>query len=76
MLTRTLFYNANILTMNPPQPRADALYIEDNGRIAYIGALGDIGTISLKVKRIDLGGRTLIPGFNDAHVQSGNLDCC
>jgi len=73
MLTRTFFYNANILTMNPPQPRADALYIEDNGRIAYIGALEDIGTISLNVKRIDLGGRTLIPGFNDAHVHIWKL---
>jgi len=73
MLTRTLFYNANILTMNPPQPRADALYIEENGRIAYVGALEDIGTISLNVKRIDLGGRTLIPGFNDAHIHIWKL---
>ena len=61
-----LFYNGVIHTMNPATPTTDALLVGDDGRIA---ALGDRrGLERPGVTLVDLAGRTLIPGFNDAHV--------
>jgi predicted amidohydrolase YtcJ len=64
--------HAHVLTMSPAQPTASVLAIVD-GRVAYAGddeaaarrAAGPDAT------RIDLGGKTVMPGFNDAHVHFG-----
>jgi predicted amidohydrolase YtcJ len=64
--------HASALTMNEAQPRASALAVVD-GRIAYVGddvaaarrAAGD------KADVIDLGGRAVIPGFDEAHAHFG-----
>jgi len=65
-MTDILIFNANILTQDPTQPTAEALALRD-GRILAVGKL-DAMPSSATSQRIDLGGRTLIPGFNDAHV--------
>ncbi|MEW6187844.1 MAG: amidohydrolase family protein, partial [Thermodesulfobacteriota bacterium] len=63
-----LIHNARIITMDPQCPRASALAIKE-GRIQ---ALGDSGSllkpIDRKTEVLDLRGRTVLPGFFDAHV--------
>jgi predicted amidohydrolase YtcJ len=60
--------NADIRTMDPALPRATALAVK-GGRILALGddaairALAGAGT-----RRIDAGGRLVLPGFQDAHV--------
>src|SRR5262245_20003620 len=61
-----LFYNGTIHTLDPHIPQAEALAVGDDGRIAAVGTLSALDRAN--VTRIDLAGRTLFPGFNDAHV--------
>ena len=61
-----LFTNGVIHTMNKSQPTAEAVLINNEGRIAAVDNLADLQHHS--AEHIDLNGRTLIPGFNDAHI--------
>ena len=62
-----LLYNARVLTQGTPAT-ATAVAIRD-GRIAAAGDAADLSrSMHGGARRIDLGGRTLIPGFNDAHA--------
>jgi predicted amidohydrolase YtcJ len=56
-----MLVNGNVLTMDPPRPRASALAIA-GGRIT---ALDEVPAGSEHV--VDLGGATVLPGFHDAH---------
>jgi predicted amidohydrolase YtcJ len=62
-MTDLLLVNANVLTMDPARPRATAVAIT-GGRISDLPA--DPGSV-LAAQVIDLGGKTLLPGFHDAH---------
>jgi predicted amidohydrolase YtcJ len=63
-----LFYNGTIHTMDAAQP-AEALLTGDDGRILAVGRLSKVEAAAKPgATRVDLGGRTLIPGLNDAHV--------
>ncbi len=68
MQAETILTNGRIHTMNPDQPRATALAIAGE----HILAVGDDATIDAlaapAARRIDLAGRTAVPGFNDAHI--------
>ena len=63
----TVLYNANVITVDPSQPGAEAIAVS-NGRILAVGSDADIlrlaGPGTLK---IDVGGKTIVPGFIDAH---------
>lgn len=63
---RTVLHNGAIFTGDPAAPWADAVAFEGD-RIVAVGrgaaVLGDA-----PATRIDLGGRLVIPGLNDAHV--------
>lgn len=61
--------------MNPRSPRADAMLVDDSGRIRWAGSLDALPAIegANTPKRINLEGRTLIPGLNDAHVHIWKL---
>src|SRR5262245_98294 len=61
-----LFSNGIIHTVDPSMPRAEAVLVGDDGRIAALGARAALERPG--VRHVDLAGRTLIPGFNDAHV--------
>lgn len=62
-----LLKNAQIHTMDTPA-QAEAMLIKD-GRIAGIGMEKDMEGLSLSgVEMIDVGGRTVLPGFFDSHV--------
>jgi predicted amidohydrolase YtcJ len=64
----SLFYNGILLTQDPALPRAEALAVK-GGRIQAVGARGDVENLAgPETERIDLEGRTLVPGFNDSHV--------
>ncbi|MEO8397743.1 MAG: amidohydrolase family protein, partial [Chloroflexota bacterium] len=58
--------------MDPTQPTAELILVNDRGRIVLIGDINNLATMP-PFKRIDLEGRTLIPGFNDAHVHIWKL---
>jgi predicted amidohydrolase YtcJ len=63
----TILYNANIWTVDDQLPRAQALAISD-GRIFAIGSNAEIlHMASVNTRKIDLGWKTVLPGFNDAH---------
>lgn len=68
-----LFFNGILHTMETDARRADTLLVGDDGRIEFIGRLDQMGTLPPGVERVDLHGRTLIPGFNDAHVHIWKL---
>ncbi len=55
-----LLVNANVLTMDPVRPRAGAVAMA-GGRIVALDADGPAREV------VDLRGRTLLPGFHDAH---------
>lgn len=65
-----ILYNGNIITMNENQPAATALAISGN----HILAVGD-DTLAEKfstdkTRRIDLQGKTVIPGLVDTHIHA------
>ena len=60
-----LFYNGVVRTMRREQPEARALLVRD-GRIAAVGGRAE-AEAGPAVRRVDLAGRTLLPGFLDAH---------
>lgn len=60
--------NANIVTLNPKQPIAQAVSVQ-NGRIAAIGSNAEIRKhVSSATKIIDAKNKTVIPGLIDCHV--------
>ncbi len=70
-MTLTIIHSANILTLNPLQPTAEALALE-NGRIRAVGRNADILAWSGSADEIiDARQATLVPGFIDAHLHFG-----
>lgn len=65
-MSSTLYYNGEILTMDKQAPRAEALLVGD-GRIMAVGSLADLRGMAKGAEAIDLGGKTLMPAFVDAH---------
>ncbi|MEL7473228.1 MAG: amidohydrolase [Planctomycetota bacterium] len=65
--------DANIYTVDPQRPRAQAMAIE-NGAIAAVGANADILKLVGKGTRVDrVDGATIIPGMIDAHAHLAGL---
>ena len=66
-----LIENARIMTMDAAAPEADTLYVRD-GKIAWVGMAAEQPKGLLKEKsnlrRIDLQGKTLLPGFVEPHM--------
>ncbi|MEP6782018.1 MAG: amidohydrolase [Acidobacteriota bacterium] len=64
----TILVNGKIFTANPSQPWVQALALRGD----RVVAAGDVATVSAlagpSTHKIDLGGRTVVPGFNDAHT--------
>ncbi len=59
--------NANVLTMSPRMLGARAVAVRD-GRIARVGSEEDVMSAGTARTVLDCGGKTVIPGFNDAHM--------
>ena len=63
-----ILVDGKIFTGNPSQPYADALAISGS-RIIAVGSNAEVRRLAGRgTRRIDLGGRTVVPGFNDAHT--------
>jgi predicted amidohydrolase YtcJ len=64
--------NGNIHTMDPAAPHAEAIAIA-GGRFLAVGANSEIAAMpTAGVPRVDLGGRTVVPGFIDAHLHTAS----
>ena len=64
----TILYNGTIYTMDPAQPRVQAIAI-NNGRVVAVGSEGKVqATVGRTAEGINLRGRTAIPALTDAHV--------
>ena len=60
--------NANIITMDPGQPRAQAAAILD-GKFIGVGSAADLtNLVGPNTRVLDLTGKTVLPGFIDAHI--------
>ncbi|MFN0011494.1 MAG: amidohydrolase [Phycisphaerales bacterium] len=69
----TLYIRGNIHTMDPGQPRAEAMAVRE-GRIVAVGseahvleAISDAAAEGSAATRVDLAGRTVLPGLIDSH---------
>lgn len=62
-----ILYNANVWTVNPGLPRAQAIAIS-GGRFMAVGSNDEVLALAAgRAKKIDVGGNTILPGFIDAH---------
>jgi hypothetical protein len=63
-----LYVGGEIVTINDAQPSAEALAVKD-GKILAVGSRTEIEELLMgaATKVVELGGKTLLPGFLDAH---------
>jgi predicted amidohydrolase YtcJ len=67
-MTDLILVNANVITMNPALPNAQRITIK-NGKIHHVESHGIIkGLRDLGTTVIDCQGKTVLPGFIDAHL--------
>lgn len=59
--------NANIITMNPQQPRAEALVVRE-GNIVAVGSWEDVSPHVEGAPLLDLAGKTVVAGMIDTHA--------
>jgi len=74
-IANVIYHDGTIITINDAQPRAEAVAVK-NGKILAIGTSEEILIHKGKqTECIDLEGRTMLPGFVDAHghVMGGGL---
>jgi len=64
----TVIVNANVVTLKDEESRAEAVAIRD-GRIVAVGSNAEIRKlIGDETRVLDVGGKTVVPGFFDCHV--------
>jgi len=62
-----ILHNGNIHTVNAKEPNAQAIAIA-RGRVVAVGSDADVVHLASPLTRkVDLGGKTVLPGFIDAH---------
>jgi len=65
--------NGRLITLDSRRPRAAALAVRD-GKFVAIGADSDILPLAgPETRRVDFGGKTVVPGFIDAHIHLAAL---
>jgi len=62
-----ILYNANVITMDPKQPRAKALAVRE-GQIAAVGSWAEVAPHAEGLAALDLAGKTVLPGLIDTHA--------
>lgn len=70
----TVYLHGRIYTNDPAHPWAEAMAVQDD-KIRCVGKLDRVllecGGNDLSVEKVQLDGKFLMPGFNDAHVHLG-----
>ncbi|MCG9649146.1 amidohydrolase [Vibrio brasiliensis] len=64
----TLYLGASVITMNDEQPRAEAVFANDDGKIQFVGKEEKAKALYPTAKVIDLGERVIMPGFIEQHL--------
>jgi len=67
-IEKILIHNAKIYTMDRGFSTADAMLFDSSGRIHNVGGEQDMLEAFPEAMRIDLRGKTIIPGLIDAHA--------
>ncbi len=68
MTAPTILAASSVITMNPAQPRAEAVVVDaDSGTIVAVGSLADCRDRAPGATITDLGSQVLMPGFIQAH---------
>ncbi len=72
MAQSTLFHNGRIVTLDPGNPRAEALAVVD-GRILFAGDRARCSSVLGPVaQEVDLEGAWVLPGITDSHIHFTN----
>ena len=69
---RTAFINANVITIDPKHPKAEA-FLVDGDKFALVGSREEILAAAGDAQVVDLAGKTIVPGFNDSHLHLLNF---
>ena len=73
MPTDLILKNARVITMNAAQPVAELVAISDDS-IFFVGSDTELDRLTGRSTRIiDCAGKTVVPGFNDAHLHLFSL---
>jgi predicted amidohydrolase YtcJ len=68
-----VYSNATVYTMNPLQPRAEAMAVRGEFLVA-VGTLENVrAQAGADAKEVDLGGKTVLPGLIDSHGHMASL---
>ena len=62
-----LFCNATFVPLTDEDARAEAVLVDDEGRIAYVGTVEEARALGEGAEEVDLGGAAVVPGFIDPH---------
>jgi predicted amidohydrolase YtcJ len=68
--TERIFFDAKVFTGDPQNPYAEAVAIRGNKIVAVGNASEVMKVVSASAERVDLGGKSLFPGFIDSHSHS------
>jgi hypothetical protein len=65
---KIILFNANVITLDPGQPRAEAIAVQD-GKITAVGSNKEVLKLKSEGTRVvDCKNKTVIPGLVDCHV--------
>ena len=67
-----IIFGGKVITLDPKNPTAKAMLVS-HGIIKALGTLDDLMIISPAAKKLNLQGKTLMPGFIDSHVHVHQL---
>ena len=73
-VAEAIYFGGPIVTMNDAQLNAEALAVKD-GKILAVGSRSEIDKLhkGKSTRLVDLGGKTLMPGFIDGHAHVGGF---
>lgn len=64
----TLYIGGSVITMDDQQPRAEAVFANDAGKILFVGKEEKAKSLYPNAKVIDLGDKVIMPGFIEQHL--------
>ena len=73
-LQQTLYYGGDIITMVGATPSYTEALVQREGEIIFTGSKADaLARFEGKAEQVDLQGKTMLPGFIDAHAHFSNF---